>query len=156
MGLLNVLLLSIFAITAVLLIILILLQDEQSDGIGGIFGGGASNQVGNRKGNILTKTTTVLGFIFIIVALTTAWINHNQSTASGIEKAALAKQKQETAVEWWKTTGTETSLSASESPSASAAATDSVPAASSPAAPVASASASPAASAKPSPAPTKK
>ena len=124
MGLLNVLLLSIFGITAVLLIILILLQDEQSDGIGGIFGGGASNQVGNRKGNILTKTTTVLGFIFIIVALTTAWINHNQNNASGIEKAALAKQGQTASVEWWKSNGPEQTPSASPATSINPAATD--------------------------------
>ena len=83
--------------------------------MGGIFGGGASNQVGNRKGNILTKTTTVLGVIFIVVAFATAWINHNQSNASGIEKAALAKQGQTSSVEWWNTTGAEKAPAASAS-----------------------------------------
>jgi preprotein translocase subunit SecG len=119
MGILTGVLLVVFGISAVLLVILILLQDEQSEGLGGIFGGGASNQVGNRKGNILTKTTTVLGAIFIVVAFLVAWINHNANDASGIQKAALAKQGASAGIEWWKTSGAEASASpaASMSPS---------------------------------------
>jgi preprotein translocase subunit SecG len=126
MSILTGVLLTVFGISAVLLVILILLQDEQSEGLGGIFGGGASNQVGNRKGNILTKTTTFLGAIFIVVAFAVAWINHNTNDASGIEKAALAKQGSTAGVEWWKTSGTEPAASAvpaaSLAPEASAAA----------------------------------
>jgi preprotein translocase subunit SecG len=146
MGFLTVLLLSIFGISAVLLIVLILLQDEQSEGLGGLFGGGASNQVGNRKGNILTKTTTVLGFIFIVVAFTVAWINHSSNDTTGIEKAAQAKQGQTSSVEWWKTNeaAANTSSAASVSPDASAS-----PAVSASPAASADASASPAASLNP-------
>lgn len=136
MGVLTTVLLVVFGISAVLLVIMILLQDEQSEGLGGIFGGGASNQVGNRKGNILTKTTTFLGTIFIVVAFATAWINHNTNDASGIEKAALAKQGASAGVEWWKTGASEPAASVAPSASASAA-------------PEASASTSPAASVSP-------
>ncbi len=131
MNMLNIVLLAIFGISSVLLVIIILLQDEQSDGLGGLFGGGASNQVGNRKGNILTKTTTVLGIIFIVIAFSTAWINHNASNTSGIEKAALAKQNKTAGLEWYKTSPDQTAPAASVAPLASAAPVESaVPAAS--------------------------
>jgi preprotein translocase subunit SecG len=120
MGILTGALLIVFGISAVLLVVLILLQDEQSEGLGGIFGGGASNQVGNRKGNILTKTTTFLGAIFIVVAFAVAWLNHNTNDASGIEKAALSKQGSTAGVEWWKTTGTAPAASDAANTSASA------------------------------------
>lgn len=142
MGMLNVVLLSIFGVSAVLLIVLILLQDEQSEGLGGIFGGGASNQVGNRKGNILTKTTTVLGVIFIVVAFATAWINHNGGSTSDIEKAALAKQAPAGSVEWWKA-----DANVAPSPSASPVTIETLEASPSPAASVA-----PAATVSPAPA----
>lgn len=101
MGVLSVLLLSVFGISAILLVVIILMQDEQSDGLGGIFGGGSSNQVGNRQGNILTKATTVLGVIFLVVAFGVAWLNHNDM--GNLLKAAANSTKQETvkAVEWW-------------------------------------------------------
>jgi preprotein translocase subunit SecG len=131
MGILTGALLIVFGISAVLLVIIILMQDEQSEGLGGIFGGGASNQVGNRKGNILTKTTTFLGIIFIVVAFAVAWLNHNTNDASGIEKAALSKQGSTAGVEWWNTTGTapaasDTAPAASASPAASSAASPDV------------------------------
>jgi preprotein translocase subunit SecG len=144
MGLLNVVLLSIFGVSAVLLIVLILLQDDQSEGMGGLFGGGSSNQVGNRKGNILTKTTTVLGVIFIVVAFATAWINHNGGSTSGIEKAALAKQTKANAVEWWNSTAADKTA-----PSASPVTIENLEASASPSP---ATSAAPAASASPAPA----
>ena len=107
MGILSVVLLSVFGISAVLLVIIILLQDEQSEGLGGIFGGGSSNQVGNRQGNILTKATTVLGVLFLLIAFLVAWMSHTGSAASGIEKAAQAKKSASASVEWWKKDATD-------------------------------------------------
>ena len=106
MGILSVLLLSVFGISAILLVVIILMQDEQSDGLGGIFGGGSSNQVGNRQGNILTKTTTVLGVIFLLVAFAVAWLNHLDT--GGIIKAATTptKTEQAKATDWWSTDST--------------------------------------------------
>src|SRR5690242_269009 len=93
MGVFSVVLLVIFGIAAVLLVIVVLLQDEQSEGLGGIFGGGSSNQVGNRKGNILTRTTSVLGGIFLIVSFSLALINRTAST-DALDNAAKIKASQ--------------------------------------------------------------
>lgn len=119
MGILSGLLLGVFAVSAVLLIIIILMQDEQSDGLGGIFGGGSSNQVGNRKGNILTKVTTVLGVIFLAVAFLVALLNHVDS--GGVFKAAAGVGNQtKQATDWW-TVGTSTPALAAPAASSTAA-----------------------------------
>jgi len=78
MDILKVALLVLFAISAILLILVVLVQDEQSEGLGGLFGGSSNSQIGNRKGNILTKTTTVLGTIFLISAFSLALVNREK------------------------------------------------------------------------------
>ncbi|AHC15240.1 preprotein translocase subunit SecG [Salinispira pacifica] len=103
MAALSVLLLVIFAISAILLLIVVLLQDEQGEGLGGIFGGGGmSGQIGNRKGNFLTRTTTILGVIFLLSSLGLAWVNRSPDT-SDIEAAALQAEREENSTEWWTT-----------------------------------------------------
>jgi preprotein translocase subunit SecG len=89
----------VFAISAVLLVVLVLLQDEQGEGLGGIFGGGGSGQIGNRKGNILTRVTSILGFVFILSSLGLAWLNRTPDL--GDVEAAARRQDTEQAVEWW-------------------------------------------------------
>jgi len=102
MGALSILVLVIFAITALLLIALVMVQDEGGQGLGGIFGGGgASQQVGNRSGNILTKATSILGAIFIIGAFALAWLNR---TPEGGDIEAAARQlrgEDQVRVNWW-------------------------------------------------------
>ncbi|KGE73722.1 preprotein translocase subunit SecG [Spirochaeta lutea] len=99
MGILSILLLVIFALSAVLLVILVLVQDEQGEGLGGIFGGGGSGQIGNRKGNILTRATSILGFVFILSSLGLAWLNRTPDL--GNVEAAARQQNAEQSVEWW-------------------------------------------------------
>ena len=50
MGLLSIVLLAIFAIAALLMILVIMLQDDQGEGIGGLFGGGRKevSMIGSR------------------------------------------------------------------------------------------------------------
>ena len=62
-----------FILSAVLLVIIIMLQDEQGEGLGGIFGGGSSSAFGSRTGNVLTRFTSILGAIFVIGAFSLAW-----------------------------------------------------------------------------------
>lgn len=101
MAVLSVLLFIIFAITAVLLLIVILIQNESGDGLGGIFGGGGtSGQIGNRKGNFLTRITTLLGVIFLVSSLALAWVNRTPDTGD-IEATARQAERDSSATEWW-------------------------------------------------------
>ena len=100
MGILSIFLLVLFVITCLLLILMVLMQDEQGDGIGGIFGGGGS-QFGSRSGNILTKFTSVLAAVFLITSFGLAWVN--KTTDKGDILGAAYRQDAETTevTEWW-------------------------------------------------------
>ena len=95
MSIVGILLLVVFIIIAVLLILLVLVQNEEGDSLGGIFAGGSSSAFGSRSGNILTRATTVLGALFLILSLGIALLNRD-SLGSGVESAGL---EQSTAAE---------------------------------------------------------
>ncbi len=99
MAIIGTLLLVIFVISAILLIIIVMMQDEQGDGLGGIFGGGSGAAFGSRSGNILTKTTSILGAIFILSSLGNAWIN--RTPGAGDVLGVAREQAVETTSEWW-------------------------------------------------------
>ncbi len=100
MGLLSVLLLIVFIVSAILLAAMVLIQDEGGEGLGGIFGGGGSQQIGNRRGNILTKTTSVLGTIFILSSLGLAFANRTPDVGD-VEGAARRMEGEDGVIEWW-------------------------------------------------------
>ena len=77
MGFLEITLLVFFVITAVLLILLVLIQNEEGDSLGGIFAGGGGSAFGSRSGNILTKATSILGAVFLLISLSLALLNRN-------------------------------------------------------------------------------
>jgi|GEM_PF-804604 len=104
MGLFSILLLIIFIASALLMVVLVLMQDEGAEGLGGIFGGGGSSQIGNRSGNILTKATSVLGAIFLISSFGLAWLNRTPETGNVEAAARRLESQQNQGVEWWKTT----------------------------------------------------
>jgi len=99
MGILSIILLVFFVIVAVFLVGMILIQDEQGDGLAGMFGGGSQSTFGSRAGNVLTRTTTVLGGLFIIVALTLAVLFKTPDTGD----VAAAARQQGSSSEWWNT-----------------------------------------------------
>lgn len=99
MGFLGVVLIVIFIAVAVLLVGVILLQDEQGEGLGGIFGGGSSTPFGSRSGNVLTKFTSILGAIFLFCSFGIAWVN--RSTQSGDVLAAAKKAQANQTTNWW-------------------------------------------------------
>ena len=78
-----------FVIVAVLLILLVLAQNEEGDSLGGIFAGGSGSAFGSRAGNVLTRATTVLGALFLIISFVLALLNRSPS-GSGVEAAGRA------------------------------------------------------------------
>jgi len=101
MGLIGIVLLVILVISAVLLVLVVLVQDEQGEGIGGIFGGGSSTAFGSRSGNVLTKFTAVLATVFLVCCFGMAWISRTPTAGNVIGKArqqALSTAQQQS---WW-------------------------------------------------------
>ena len=86
MGILGIVLLVFFVIIAILLILLVLAQNEEGDSLGGIFAGGSGSAFGSRSGNVLTKATTILGTLFLVVSLGLALMNRGPA-GSGVEAA---------------------------------------------------------------------
>ena len=86
MSILGIVLLVFFIIVAILLILLVLAQNEEGDSLGGIFAGGSGSAFGSRSGNVLTRATTVLGALFLIISLGLALANRSPA-GSGVEAA---------------------------------------------------------------------
>jgi preprotein translocase subunit SecG len=99
MGFFGIMLLIIFVITALILILMVMIQDEQGEGLGGIFGGASSSTFGSRSGNILTRTTSILGALFLLTAFGLAWVN--RTPESGDVIGAAQAEAGEQSVEWW-------------------------------------------------------
>ena len=89
MGILAIVLLVLFIIVAILLILLVLIQNEDGEGLGGIFAGGSGTAFGSRSGNVLTRATTVLGALFLVISLGLA-LAHRSPSGSGVEAAGRA------------------------------------------------------------------
>lgn len=104
MGAVGVALLVLFSLSAVLLIIIVMLQDDQGEGLGGIFGGGSASAFGSRSGNVLTKFTSILGAVFIICAFSLAWYNRSVDNSDLLKAAKENVTNQETG-EWWEGPG---------------------------------------------------
>ena len=100
MGAVGIALLVLFCLSAVLLVIIVMLQDEQGEGLGGIFGGGSSSAFGSRTGNVLTRFTSILGAIFIISAFSLAWYNRSVDNSDLLRAAKENVTNQETG-DWW-------------------------------------------------------
>jgi preprotein translocase subunit SecG len=85
MGILSTVLLVFFVIIAILLVLLVLVQNEEGDSLGGIFAGGSGSAFGSRSGNVLTRATTVLGALFLVMSLGLALLNRTPG-GSGVIK----------------------------------------------------------------------
>ena len=99
MGILSVVLLVFFVIIAVLLVLLVLIQNEEGDSLGGIFAGGSSSAFGSRSGNVLTRATTVLGSLFLIISLGLALLNRTPA-GTGVEEEGRRLSIEETGSGW--------------------------------------------------------
>jgi len=57
-----------------------MIQDEQGEGLGGIFGGGSSTPFGSRAGNVLTRFTTIFAILFLFGSFMLAWMNRTKES----------------------------------------------------------------------------
>lgn len=119
MGIVSVILLIIFVIASLLLILVVLVQDEQGEGLGGIFGG-SSASFGPRRGNVLTRFTAVLGAVFVVGALAVAWVNRTPEAGDVARKARLEKLKTEQSTDWFVESTPSGDMSAGQSSAAAA------------------------------------
>jgi preprotein translocase subunit SecG len=100
MGLIGIIVLVVLIIAAALLVLVVLIQDEEGEGIGGIFSGGSSTPFGSRSGNVLTRFTAILASIFFVCAFFLAFINRTPDSGNVIGKARQESiQSQEK--NWW-------------------------------------------------------
>jgi preprotein translocase subunit SecG len=102
MGLIGILILVLFVIVSILLVLLVLVQNEEGNSLGGIFAGGSGSAFGSRSGNVLTKTTYILGALFLLSSFCLALINRTPSD-SGVEAAAKAVGSTVSG-DWWSQT----------------------------------------------------
>jgi preprotein translocase subunit SecG len=99
MSALSIVLLVFFIIVAILLILLVLVQNEEGDSLGGIFAGGSGSAFGSRSGNVLTRATTVLGTLFLVLSLGMALLNRTPG-ATGVEAEGLRLGSESPAGSW--------------------------------------------------------
>lgn len=99
MGIIGLLLLVIFALSAVLIVFFVLLQDDQGEGLGGLFGGGSTTPFGATGSSVLVKITSILGTIFIICSLGVAYVLRTPSDDDVLGEARRLEEGGGT--EWW-------------------------------------------------------
>jgi preprotein translocase subunit SecG len=99
MGILGIVLLVLFVIIAILLILLVLIQNEEGDSLGGIFAGGSGSAFGSRSGNVLTRATSILGALFLVISLGLALINRTPG-GSRVEQIGRQLQGESGASNW--------------------------------------------------------
>ena len=97
MGLFGIILLVLFAIVCALLIFMVVIQDQESEGLGGLFGGAGNAAFGSRSTNVVVKFTYILGGLFFVIAFSLAVLN--RGSMGDVEAAARVTGEQTT--EWW-------------------------------------------------------
>jgi len=119
MSFISILLLIFLIVSAVLLILAVLIQDEQGEGVGGLFSGGSSTPFGSRSGNILTKFTTVIAVIFLVSTFGLAWVNRNPEVGNVIGKARAETLQTSQNTDWWVPSGEKKEATSAPAPSSS-------------------------------------
>ena len=105
MGILSIILLVLFVIVSLLLIFLIAVQDENSVGLGGIFGGNSDSAFGGRSSKFITKATAILATVFMVLALLVAVVNKGNSGDDLLNKVEVVQT--ESGTNWLESDGSQ-------------------------------------------------
>ena len=78
-------------VVCLMLALIVMLQKPKEGGLGGAFGGGALEaSLGADAGNVLIKTTTILGTIFLVNTLVLARLTSTKSSGSVVAGSTAA------------------------------------------------------------------
>ena len=111
-----ILLYILFFIAALIVILLVMIQDDQGEGIGGLFGGGSRTPFGSRSGNVLTRFTGIIAGVFLLVCILVGLVNRSA------ERGTIAAEttEQTTQQKFFEPIVRDATVSPSPSPDASA------------------------------------
>ncbi|MCR5218790.1 preprotein translocase subunit SecG [Treponema sp.] len=99
MDIVKAILVAAFVIVCILLVLLVLVQNEDSNGMGSAFGGGASTAFGAHGASVLTKTTGVLVVLFFVITIGIALINAKFGAKKSADDLAGKEAAESTAAE---------------------------------------------------------
>lgn len=94
MGIVKTILLVAFVIICVLLVLMVLIQNEDNNGMGGVFGGGQSAAFGAHSASVLTKATGVLTVLFFVLTFGLALLNKTSDRSADLGKTAVQEQEE--------------------------------------------------------------
>lgn len=94
----STLIIVIHLITCLFLILFVLLQAGKGAEVGATFGGISQTFFGNQGGNILTKITTILAFVFMATSIGITVFQHKEITESVMTGVASPSTTQDSAV----------------------------------------------------------
>ena len=97
---LGIILLVLFCIVALLLIFLVTVQDENSVGLGGIFGGGSESAFGSGTSSFITKATVTLAIVFMVLSLVVAIVNKTSDSVPEATAAAVSAESSAASGSW--------------------------------------------------------
>lgn len=100
MGIIGTLLIILFVIVSVLLILFVLLQDDQGEGLGGLFGGSSASPFGGATNNALVRLTTILGTIFMVSSLLVALVVKSPNSSDVVSEARKLNAENGSG-DWW-------------------------------------------------------
>lgn len=92
MGVFGIVLLVLFSIVCALLIFMVVIQDQEGEGLGGLFSGAGNAAFGSRSSSVIVRFTYVLGALFFVIAFTLAVMQPKSSNDKGVLQAAQEKQ----------------------------------------------------------------
>lgn len=85
-------LLVVHTILVLFLIIMVLLQRTDSDGLGGLGGGGNQFMTGRATANLMTRTTAILAGLFMLTSIVLGVMANRVNNRSIIDEAPVTQE----------------------------------------------------------------